>query len=194
MTLNEKLREKHLILGSSSPRRQQFLTDLGLTFEVRKMPVREEFPKALIHREIPEYLAKLKAQPYLGTLQEDELLLTGDTVVWFDNQVLHKPKDREEAFDLLRQLSGREHEVISSICLTSSEKTRVVTGETTVFFHILTDSEIQFYIDTYQPLDKAGGYGIQEWIGKIGIKRIEGSFYTVMGMPVDKVYQALMDF
>ncbi len=194
MTLTEKLKGRNIILGSGSPRRRQFLKDLGISFTVHKKPITENYPKKLTHKDIPEYLARLKARPHRPTLSPNDLLLTADTIVWLDGQVLHKPRDTKEAFQLLHQLSGKEHRVISSVCLTSTQKSMVVTGETKVFFHTLTDAEIQFYIEHYQPFDKAGGYGIQEWIGKIGIQRIEGSFYTVMGMPVDQVYRALLNF
>lgn len=194
MHLVDKLKNRRLILGSKSPRRQQFITDLGLSFEVREKQINEEYPDTLQEKEIPKFLSQLKAKAFLGELQPKDILITGDTIVWFNNKVLHKPKDKIEAIKLLRQLSGQKHKVISSACLTSTEKSIVVTGETNVFFHNLSASEIQFYIDQFKPFDKAGGYGIQEWIGQIGIKKIDGSFYTVMGMPIDKVYHALMKF
>ena len=194
MHLVDKLEKRRLILGSKSPRRQQFIKDLGLSFEVREKQIDEEYPNTLREKEIPKYLSQLKAKAFLDELQPEELLITGDTIVWFNGKVLHKPKDKAEAIALLRQLSGQKHKVISSACLTSTEKSIVVTGVTNVFFHNFSPSEIQFYIDQFKPFDKAGGYGIQEWIGQIGIKKIDGSFYTVMGMPIDKVYHALMNF
>ncbi len=194
MTLQEKLKGRHLILGSGSPRRQQFLQDLGLDFEIRKKEIEEHFPSTLSHKAIPEYLAELKAQPHLSELAPEDILLTADTIVWSKGRVLHKPKTPKQNHLMLKELSGQKHEVISSVRITSSKKFKTVTGITTVFFHTLTNSEIQFYIDTFQPFDKAGGYGIQEWIGKIGIQKIEGSFYTVMGMPIDQVYRALLHF
>lgn len=194
MHLVDKLKGRHLIIGSKSPRRQQFFKDLGLNFEVKEKQINEEYPDTLQEKEIPEYLSQLKAKAFLDELQPKDILITGDTIVWFEGQVLHKPKNKDEATELLQQLSGQKHKVISSACLTSTKKSVTVIGETNVFFHNLSPSEIQFYIDRFKPFDKAGGYGIQEWIGQIGIKKIDGSFYTVMGMPIDKVYHALMNF
>lgn len=194
MLLQEKLKNKQVILASGSPRRQQFLRDLGLDFEIRLKSIEECFPEHLKGVEIVNYLAKLKAKPYLATLKEEELLITGDTIVVKEGEILHKPKNKEEAIAQLTRLSDSTHQVISSACLVSTKKQRCVADTTVVYFKKLAAEEIEFYVDHFQPYDKAGAYGIQEWIGKIGIQKIEGSFYTVMGMPVHKVYQALMDF
>lgn len=194
MLLQEKLKNKQVILASGSPRRQQFLRDLGLDFKIRLKSIEERFPEHLKGVEIVNYLAKLKARPYLATLKEEELLITGDTIVVKEGEILHKPKNKEEAIAQLTRLSDSAHQVISSACLVSTKKQRCVADTTVVYFKKLAAEEIEFYVDHFQPYDKAGAYGIQEWIGKIGIQKIEGSFYTVMGMPVHKVYQALMDF
>ncbi len=193
-SLADKLKNRHVIVASGSPRRQQFLKDLGIHFEVRLKPIDETFPPTLSAREVPNYLAQLKAKAYLDELQPQDILITGDTVVCFDHQILGKPKSKEEAFEMLSKLSGNQHQVISAACLTSTKKTVSVYGKTTVFFKSLTTNEINYYINTFQPFDKAGAYGIQEWIGKIGIEKIEGSFYNVMGMPIAQVYTALKNF
>lgn len=194
MRLLENLKDRHLILASGSPRRQQFLSDLGLKFDVRLKPVEETYPESLKGAQIAEYLAELKTSPFKDDLKPGTILITGDTIVCQDEQVLNKPKDAGEAFVMLRNLSGKPHQVISSVCLKSVEKTVLFHGKTKVFFKPLTDAEIKYYVKTFEPFDKAGAYGIQEWIGKIGVEKIEGSFYNVMGMPVDKVYAALQEF
>lgn len=194
MNLARHLKDYHLILASQSPRRQQFLQDLGLAYEIRLKSVEETYPPNLTGRAIAEYLAQHKAKPYLEELKTDDLLITGDTVVWFENRMLHKPKTEKEAFDMLSSLSRNCHKVISACCLTSLEKTVTVSAETKVYFKALTPGEINFYIQNFKPFDKAGGYGIQEWIGQIGIEKIEGSYYNVMGMPTAEVYAALQTF
>lgn len=192
--LHEKLKDKNIILASGSPRRQQFLKDLGLDFEVRLKPVREDYPPHLKGAEIAEYLAELKTKPYLEELKKNEILITGDTIVLQKNKVLAKPNTQNEAIGMLQKLSGTTHEVISSACITSTEKTVLLHAKTKVFFKVLAPEEIKYYITNFQPYDKAGAYGIQEWIGKIGIAKIEGSYYNVMGMPIAKVYAALKEF
>lgn len=194
MLLTTHLKNRHLILASGSPRRQQFLKDLGLEFEIRTKEIRETYPAELSGAEIAVYLAKAKAEAYKEELKPGEILITGGTIVCQNDLVFNKPKNKEEAITMLQQLSGKEHQVISSACLSSTEKTVSFYDKTSVFFKDLSITEINFYIDQYQPFDKAGAYGIQEWIGKIGIHRIEGSFYNVMGMPVNKVYKALSEF
>lgn len=192
MDLFGNLKDKKIILASGSPRRQQFLKDLGLDYEIRLKSVEEKFPEELQGKEIAEYLAELKTEPY--SPQDQEIIITGDTVVWHENKILHKPKNKKEAQEMLRNLSGKAHEVISATCLKSTSKTTVISATTKVFFKELADEEIDFYITNFKPFDKAGAYGIQEWIGKIGISKIEGSFYNVMGMSVDKFYEALKTF
>lgn len=194
MALAEKLKSRNLIVASGSPRRQQFIKDLGLDFEIRLRPVQETYPESLDAVEIAEHLAKLKAAVFLEELKPKDILITGDTIVYHEDKVLNKPKSEEEAFAMLERLSGKSHEVISSTCLTSTEKYVLLHGVTKVYFKELTPEEINYYIKYFKPFDKAGAYGIQEWIGKIGIEKIEGSFYNVMGMPVDKVYEALKGF
>lgn len=194
MTLAEKLRKHHLILNSGSPRRQQFLRDLRLDFEIRLQSVEEVYPKNLSVEEVVDYLAELKAQPFQEDLASQDILITGDTVVAQDDHILGKPESTSEAFSMLHRLSGKSHKVLSSVCLKSIDKTEVFHETTQVFFKELTHDEINFYIENFKPFDKAGAYGIQEWIGKIGVEKIEGSFYNVMGMPLDKVYSALMNF
>lgn len=189
--LREKLQNRNIILASGSPRRQDFLRDLGLNFEIRLKELEENYPDHLKAEEIADYLSKLKANAFKNELEPEDILITGDTVVWFQNEILHKPKSPEEAFEMLKKLSGNAHEVISSACITSVQKQAVFHDITKVYFKDLTDEEINYYIEHFQPFDKAGAYGIQEWIGQIGIEKIEGSFYNVMGLPIAKLYQNL---
>ncbi|HET8839617.1 MAG TPA: Maf family nucleotide pyrophosphatase [Flavobacteriaceae bacterium] len=190
--LYEKLHSCQLVLASSSPRRQQFLKELGLPFEIRLRSVEEIYPQNLKAFEVAEYLAKLKASAF-SDLQANEILITGDTVVSIENQILGKPKNKEEAFEMLRMLSGEKHEVVSSICLKSLKNINVDHDVTKVYFKKLSEEEIEFYIKNFQPFDKAGAYGIQEWIGQIGIEKIEGSYFNVMGMPTHLLYKMLQN-
>lgn len=190
--LKKKLKNHKIILASASPRRQQFLRDLDLPYEIRLRPVEEIYPKDLSPSEIPDFLAKLKASVF-SDLQPNEILITGDTVVSLENNILGKPKNGEEAFQMLRMLSGKSHEVISSICIKSTQKTDVAHAVTKVFFKELSDEEINFYLKNFRPFDKAGAYGIQEWIGQIGVVKIEGSYFNVMGMPTHLLYTMLQD-
>lgn len=182
------------ILASKSPRRQQLLTSLGLNFRVVTKEVEERFPDYLPKEEIPVYLARLKATPFLDNLQPDDLLITADTIVWLNGRVIGKPVNEAEARKMLMDLSGNEHKVISGVCLTSTEKSAEFYAISNVQFKALTDAEISHYISEYKPFDKAGAYGIQEWIGLIGITYIEGSFYNVMGLPVQKLYEEILAF
>lgn len=186
--------EYKLILASASPRRHQLMRDAGFEFDVRLKPTEETWPFGMDCRRVPEYLACLKAKAFEGELLPDELLVTADTVVCLDEKILGKPKDREEAIDMLHRLSGKRHTVVTGVCLTSAEQQKSFSVFTDVFFKELTDDEICHYVDAYQPFDKAGAYGIQEWIGYIGIQRINGSFYNVMGLPVQQLYEALKNF
>ena len=188
---HENLSNYHIILASGSPRRQQFFKDLGLDFEVRLKPVVEEFPKRLRHFEISDYLAQLKAIPFKDTLNDNDILITSDTIVWHKNEALGKPKNSSEAFQMLKSMSNTTHEVITSVCFTTSKFQKTVNAKTKVTFKALSDDEINYYIDTFKPYDKAGAYGIQEWIGKIGITHIEGSYFNVMGLPTHLVYNTL---
>lgn len=192
--LKEKLKNYKLILASGSPRRQQFLRELDTNFEVRLKEVEEIYPETLQGAEITDYLAELKASALEETLSEDEILITSDTIVWHEGKALGKPKDKEDAFVMLKSLSGKTHEVITSVCIKNADKSETFNETTRVTFNILTDEEISYYLEEYKPYDKAGSYGIQEWIGLVAISRIEGSYANVVGMPVDKVYQYLTQF
>ena len=189
--LKSKLSAYSIILASGSPRRQQFFKDLDLDFEIRLNEVEEIFPETLKAEEITNYLSILKANAFEGELQDNDLLITSDTIVWHKNCPLGKPKDAQEAFEILKSLSNNTHEVITSVCFKTKNKTEVISETTKVTFNALSDEAIQYYLDNYQPFDKAGAYGIQEWIGFIGVSKIEGSYTNVMGMPTDKVFDYL---
>lgn len=170
------------------------IKELGIEFEVMTRSVKEVYPDDLKKEEIALFLAELKASGFDDALDDNTLLITADTIVWMDNRVLGKPADRQEAIKTLQDLSGNAHEVITGVCLKSKDKMRSFFVNTKVFFSELSSDEIEFYVDNYKPFDKAGGYGIQEWIGYIGIDHIEGSFYNVVGLPVKALYDALMKF
>ncbi len=189
--LNQFLQNRHLILGSGSPRRSYFLKELGLEFEIRIKEIEENYPSHLKGKEISEYLSKLKASPFLKELSNIDILVTADTIVWLKGQALGKPKTKNDARQMLRSLSNKSHEVISSVALTTIHKQLIFSDSTKVSFKELSESEINYYIDQYKPFDKAGAYGIQEWLGYIGIEKIEGSYFNVMGFPVQKFYDAL---
>ncbi len=191
--LNEKLKNHTVILASGSPRRQEFFKDLGLDFEIRLKPVKENFPKHLRHSEISDYLAQLKSIPFESELKENDILITSDTIVWHKDKSLGKPKNEQDAFDMISYLSGETHEVITSVCFKTKTSQQMVNAITRVTFKDLNDDEIWYYIKNYNPLDKAGAYGIQEWIGHIGVTKIEGSYFNVMGLPVHLVYKTLND-
>ena len=181
-----------LILASNSPRRRELLAGLDLDFEVRVLPgIDEGYPAELQGGDIPLYIAKEKAQAYVAQLQPDELLITADTIVWLNGQVLEKPADEADAFRMLRQLSGNTHQVFTGVCLTTRERQVAFSCCTDVTFSRLTDDEITHYVRRYRPFDKAGSYGVQEWIGYVGGESINGSFYNVMGLPVQRLYTAL---
>lgn len=180
-----------LILASASPRRQQLMKDAGLTFEVRLKKIVEDYPKDLPLEKVPEYLSKVKAEAFREELQPDEVLVTADTVVCIHGKILGKPANRAEAIGMLQELSGNRHLVVTGVSVTTKTKQISFSALTNVFFKELSDEEIEYYVDLYKPFDKAGAYGIQEWIGYIGIERIEGSFYNVMGLPVQKLYETL---
>ena len=190
--LAEKLKTKHLILASSSPRRQNFLKELGLEFEIRLKEVDEKYPVHLKGSEITDYLAKLKAAPFVEELKNDDILITADTIVWLDNQAIGKPKNKKDALKMLKNLSGRAHEVISSFCISTKNLQIIINDITKVHFAKLQAEEIDYYVKNFKPFDKAGSYGIQEWIGYIGIDKIEGSYFNVMGFPIHKFYQEMM--
>jgi len=183
-----------IILASKSPRRKELLAGLDLPFEVIVHEVDEIFPDGLPMEEIPVYLAKLKAEPFFNELKNDTLVITADTIVWIDGIVLGKPNDYEHAAEMLRQLSGKKHVVVTGVCLTTKEKQVAFSASTDVWFKDLNNDEIDYYLKNYQPYDKAGSYGVQEWIGYIAIERIEGSYFNVMGLPVQRLYEELKKF
>jgi septum formation protein len=189
--LATKLQKYKLILASGSPRRQQFFKDLDLDFEIRLKEIEEIFPPELKAEEITNYLAELKASAFEGELNNNEILITSDTIVWHQDKALGKPKDAQDAFEILKSLSNATHEVITSVCFKTITETTVMYEVTKVTFNELSDEAIRYYIENYKPFDKAGAYGIQEWIGFVGVSKIEGSYANVMGMPTDKVYEYL---
>ncbi|UWX56272.1 Maf-like protein [Maribacter litopenaei] len=189
--ISEKLKEHKLILASGSPRRRQFFQEMGLDFEIRLNPIDESYPEHLKGAEISDYLSKLKASAFEGTLNPHEILITSDTVVWHKNTSLAKAANADEAFHMITTLSGDWHEVITSVCFTTTQKQMIKNSVTKVKFKNLTDAEIHFYIERYEPFDKAGAYGIQEWIGLIGIEQIQGSYTNVVGLPTQLVYETL---
>ena len=189
--LKNKLEKYTIILASGSPRRQQFFKDLDLTFEIRLKEIEEIYPLELKASEITNYLAELKAAAFEGELKPNEILITSDTIVWHNNKALGKPKDKHDAFEILKSLSNTTHEVITSVCFKTVERTDLIHEITKVTFNTLCDEAIQYYLENYEPFDKAGAYGIQEWIGFIGVSKIEGSYTNVMGLPTDKVYEYL---
>jgi septum formation protein len=189
--LKNKLEKYKLILASGSPRRQQFFKDLDLDFEIRLKEIEEVYPPELKASAITDYLAELKANAFEGELQPNEILITSDTIVWHSNKALGKPKDPQDAFEILKSLSNTTHDVITSVCFKTVSETTVLNELTKVTFNELSDEAIYYYLENYKPYDKAGAYGIQEWIGFIGVSKIEGSYANVMGMPTDKVYEYL---
>ena len=192
--LRDKLKNHRLILASGSPRRQQFFKDLDLDFETWIKDVKEVYPANLQASEITDFLAELKANAFDGELNSNDILVTSDTIVWHNGRALGKPKDFEDAFQMLTSLSGSTHDVITSVCFKTSEQTKTFHELTKVTFNHLTSATINYYIEQYQPFDKAGAYGIQEWIGLIGVSKIDGSYANVMGLPVDKVFEYLSNF
>ncbi len=191
--LSSKLKKYNLILASGSPRRQQFLKDLKLDFTIDVREIEEVYPEELKGNEITDFLAELKASAFKN-LNKNDILITSDTIVWMENNAIGKPKDRNDAIKIFKKLSGKKHQVITSICIKTSNKTNIINDTTDVYFKVLSDEEIEFYIDNFHPYDKAGGYGIQDWIGYIGVEKIEGSFFNVMGLPVHKLYTELSKF
>lgn len=183
--------KKRIILASASPRRQQFFKELHFDCEIIVKPVNEVYPPDLKREEITNFLAQLKAQPFLGTLSENDILITSDTIVWNENEALGKPRNYQEAFDMLKSLSNKGHQVITSVCLTTTKTQKTIHCVTNVYFKQLTNNEIDFYIKTYQPYDKAGAYGIQEWIGYIAVTHIEGSYNNVIGLPTHLIYNEI---
>jgi len=195
VTSIEKLNKYNIILASRSPRRQFLLGELGIKFTFPEYnDIDESYPLNLQADAIPLYLARKKAEYYHSLLDKNTILITADTIVWLNNELIGKPRDINEAKLMLQKLSGKMHMVYTGVCIKSLQKETSFVAETKVFFRHLSLEEINYYVDTYQPLDKAGAYGIQEWIGYVGVERIEGSYFNVMGMPVQKLYNALVHF
>ena len=189
--LKQKLNNYNVILASGSPRRQQFFRDLDIDFSIQLKEIEEIYPENLKGVAITDYLSNLKSDSF-STLNDKDLLITSDTIVWLEGKALGKPKDAKDAFTMLRAMSGKKHEVITSVCLKSTSFQKIINDVTIVTFKELSDDEIHYYINNYKPFDKAGAYGIQEWIGFIGIEKIEGSYFNVVGLPVHKLYKELM--
>lgn len=192
--LNPHLKNYTILLASGSPRRQQFFKDMHLDIEVRLKEVDEIYPEHLKASEITDFLAKLKADAFQGELAPNDILVTSDTIVWHNGKALGKPKDYDDAFQILRALSDSTHEVYTSVCFRHNGKTDIINEVTKVTFAHLSDEAIAYYLDNFKPYDKAGAYGIQEWIGIIGISKIEGSYSNVVGLPVQKVYEYFTTF
>ena len=183
-----------IVLASGSPRRKELLAGLGVEFEVRLMSgIDESYPPGLTPEDTAETIARKKADAYRPTIKDDELLITADTIVCIDGKVLGKPHDEQEAIEMLKTLRGRTHQVVTGVTLSTTERTESFAAVSNVTFSQLTDEEIKYYVETFRPLDKAGAYGIQEWIGYIGVTGLNGSYYNVMGLPVQRIYTELRD-
>ncbi|UKK49426.1 Maf-like protein [Prevotella sp. E9-3] len=191
----DNLKKYHIILASNSPRRRELLGGLGLEFEVKVLPnIQEDYPAELPASQIAQYIASEKADAYRSMMKDDDLLITADTVVIVDDEVLGKPADAADARRMLNKLSGRKHQVITGVCLVTLQERRCFSVSTDVSFKALQDEEINYYIEHYRPFDKAGAYGIQEWIGYVGVTGLEGSYFNVMGLPVQRIYSELQRF
>ena len=191
--LNSRTKPFRFILASGSPRRQQFFKDMQLDVVIELKPIEEVFPPSLQHTQITDYLAELKSKPFLSTLQENDVLITSDTLVWHEGKAIGKPNSVEEAVDMLLSLANATHEVITSVTFTTLAGQHTLNDVTAVSFGPLTESEINHYIAHFKPFDKAGSYGIQDWIGLVGVQRIVGSYSNVMGLPVEKVYRYIVE-
>lgn len=188
----ENIQHYKIVLASNSPRRRELLSGLNLEYTVRVLPdIDESYPDTLKGEEIPMYISREKAKAYRNSMAEDELIITADTVVCINEKVLGKPRTQEEAKEMLRELSGKTHQVITGVCLMTCGLQRTFSATTQVTFNVLTEDEIEFYVEKFRPLDKAGAYGVQEWIGFVGVSRLEGSYFNVMGLPVQRLYQEL---
>ena len=188
----ENLNKYKVVLASNSPRRKELLSGLGIQYEVKTLPdIDESFPEGLDGVEIPAYIARAKADAYRALMKSDELIITADTIVWLEGEVMGKPSDAEDARRMLRALSGQTHQVITGVCLTTAETQKVFSTVTDVTFCCLSEEEITYYVEHYQPMDKAGSYGIQEWIGFVGVESISGSYFNVMGLPIQRLYTEL---
>ena len=188
----EQVLKAHGIWLTDDARRKELMSGLGVEYVVRTLPdVDESYPETLVGAAIPEYISREKADAYRSMMKPGELLITADTIVWLEGKVLGKPEGREGAVEMLRALSGKSHQVFTGVCLTTTEWQKSFTAASDVLFDVLSEDEIQYYVDRYQPMDKAGAYGVQEWIGYIGVKSISGSFYNIMGLPIQKLYGEL---
>lgn len=195
MIINEILKDYKVILASQSPRRQYLLKELGIDFEIISDSKAEEiYPPGLAKEVIPVYLAEMKADAIMPSVPVKTLLITADTIVWLNNKVINKPSGYDDALKMLGELSGEVHEVITGVCLRTNERKHSFYTSTLVYFAPLSKEEIRYYVEQYRPYDKAGAYGIQEWIGYIGIERIEGSYFNVMGLPVQELYREIIKF
>ena len=193
--INKRFGKYHLILASQSPRRQYLLKELGLNFEIRTTNVPEQYPEDLKHEQIAIYLAEQKADSFdISRLDAITLIIAADTIVFIEDEILGKPGNYKEAVRMLTKLSGRKHEVITAVCLKTKSKKKTFSVISSVYFKELSMEEIDYYIENFEPFDKAGGYGIQEWIGYIGISKIEGSYFNIMGLPVKEFYEELLKF
>lgn len=191
MILNN-LDKYQILLASNSPRRKELLSGIHVDFEVKTIPnIDESFPDNLPAEEIAIYISKTKANAYLTQMSKNDLIITADTIVYAENEVLGKPKDADEAKIMIKKLSGKTHQVITGVCLTTYQQQKQFASVTEVTFDHLTEEEIDFYVEKFKPFDKAGSYGIQEWIGYIGVKSIKGSYFNVMGLPIQQLYQEL---
>lgn len=190
----EDLKKHHFILASKSPRRQYLLKELGLQFDIHTKEVDESFPEHLKAHEIPLYLSEKKANAFEAELADKSIVITSDTIVWVEDQVLNKPVDKADAVRMLQLLSGKMHEVYTGVCLKSKHKMISFYVRTNVYFKPLSLQEIDYYVTTYNPYDKAGAYGAQEWIGYIAVEKIEGSYFNVMGLPLKELYEQLLKF
>ena len=191
----DNLLKYNILLASNSPRRKELLGGLGISYRVVSLPeIDESYPPTLQGSEIPSYIAQKKADAYRSMMTEDTMLITADTIVWLDGKVYGKPTDEENARQMLRELSGRTHTVITGVAITTSARQQVFAVESMVTFATLTEEEIDYYVTKYKPLDKAGAYGIQEWIGYIGVTGLEGSYFNVMGLPIQRLYNELKNF
>ena len=189
--LREKLSNYNLILASGSPRRQHLFKELDIPFTIDIREVEEVYPKHLKGAQITDYLADLKSKSFKN-LQANDLLITSDTIVWFEEKAIGKPKNKKDAFDMLKKMSGKEHDVFTSVSIKGKSRQKIFNGKSMVLFQEFTNEEINYYIDKCSPYDKAGSYGIQDWIGLIGVKKITGSYFNVMGLPVHKLYKELL--
>ncbi|WP_111707544.1 Maf-like protein [Lutibacter citreus] len=192
--LSKKLKNKNIILASGSPRRQELLKELDINFIIKVKEINEVYNSSLKEEQITNFLALEKAKLFKTNLKENDIVITSDTIVWLENSALEKPKNKVEAIKMLSKLSGKTHKVITSVCLLSKDKEKIFFDTTKVTFKNLSNEEIEYYVKKYKPFDKAGAYGVQEWIGYIGVTKLEGSYFNVMGLPVHKVYEELLNF